>query len=84
MLKAGAEPLAGGGLPVPAWREARPVQEGRAGVPWGRSPQVLQEAVREPRAEGVSQAKRRPLAPEAAAERTEAEPERWPCGARVG
>ena len=83
MLKAGAEPLAGGGLPVPAWREARPVREGRAEVPWEQLPQAQQETEREPRAEEASRAKKLPWAPEAAAARTGAEPERWPCGVRV-
>ncbi len=83
MLKADAEPLAGGGLPALTWQEARPEQEGRAEAPWERLPQVLQETEREPRAEEASRAKRLPWAPEAAAVLTGAEPERWPCGARV-
>lgn len=83
VLKADAEPQAGVGLPALTWREVRPEREGLAEAPWERSPQGLQETERVPQAEEASRVKRRPWGPEAAAERTGAEPERWPCGARV-
>ena len=83
MLKADAELLADGGLPAQAWREVRLEQEGRVEAPWERLPQARQETEREPRVEEASRAKRLPWAPEAAVARTGAEPERWPCGARV-